>query len=69
MIVSCSFGSPTLRPRVFSASRSVNSSAIERSTMILRVDMQIWPWCRNAPKADALTAYSRSASASTISGL
>ena len=25
--------------------------------------MQIWPWCRNAPNAAALTAYSRSASA------
>ena len=34
----------------------MNSSAIGRSTMILRADMQIWPWCRNAPKAAALTA-------------
>ena len=56
MIVSCSFGSPALRPRVFSASRCENSSAIERSTMIRRVDMQIWPWWRNEPKAAASTA-------------
>ena len=34
----------------------MNSSAIGRSTMILRADMQIWPWCRKAPKAAALTA-------------
>ena len=69
MIVSCSFGSPAFSVFVFAASRSTNSSAIERSTMILRADMQICPWCRNAPNADALTAYSRSASARTISGL
>ena len=35
MIVSCSFGSPVLSVFVFAASRSTNSSAIERSTMIL----------------------------------
>ena len=35
MIVSCSFGSPALSPCVFAASRSMNSSAIGRSTMIL----------------------------------
>ena len=69
MIVSCSFGSPALRPLVFAASCSMNASAIGRSTMILRADMQIWPWWRNAPNVVALTAYSRSASASTISGL
>ena len=56
MIVSCSFGSPAFSPPVFSASRAVNSSAIGRSTMILRADMQIWPWCRNAPNAAAFTA-------------
>ena len=38
-----SFGSPTLRPRVFSASRATNSSATGRSTMIRRADMQICP--------------------------
>ena len=43
MIVSCSFGSPTLKPAVFATSFSVNASAIERSTMIRRVDMQICP--------------------------
>jgi hypothetical protein len=43
MIVSCSEGSPTLRPLVLSASRDTNSSAIDRSTMIRRADMQIWP--------------------------
>ena len=69
MIVSCSFGSPALSVFVFAASLSTNSSAIERSTMILRADMQICPWCRYAPNADALTAYSTSASARTISGL
>ena len=69
MIVSCSFGSPAFRPLVFSASFAMNASAIGRSTMILRADMQIWPWWRNAPNVVALTAYSRSASASTISGL
>ena len=31
----------------------MNSSAIGRSTMILRADMQIWPWWRNAPNAAA----------------
>ena len=56
MIVSCSLGSPTLSPFAFSASLAENSSAIERSTMILRVDMQICPWWRKAPKVDALTA-------------
>ncbi len=69
MIVSCSFGSPALSVFVFAVSRSTNASAIGRSTMIFRADMQIWPWCRNAPKVVASTAYSRSASASTISGL
>ena len=69
MIVSCSFGSPALRPFVLSTRRETNSSEIERSTMILRADMQIWPWCRNAPNAVALTAYSMSASPRTISGL
>ena len=34
MIVSCSRGSPALRPSVFSPSRAMNSSAIGRSTMI-----------------------------------
>ena len=29
----------------------MNSSAIGRSTMIRRADMQICPWCRNAPNA------------------
>ena len=56
MIVACSFGSPSVRPAVFSARRATNSSAIGRSTMILRADMQIWPWCRYAPKAEAETA-------------
>ena len=56
MIVSCSFGSPALSPFVFSASFSMNASAIGRSTMILRADMQICPWCRKAPKVVALTA-------------
>ena len=37
--------------------------------MMRRADMQIWPWWRNAPNAVALTAYSMSASPSTISGL
>ncbi len=58
-----------MRPFVFSASLRTNSSAIGRSTTILRADMQIWPWCRYAPNAVASTANSRSASASTISGL
>ena len=69
MTVSCSFGSPAFSPCAFAASRSVNSSAIGCSTMILRADMQICPWWRKAPKAVALTAYSRSASARTITGL
>ena len=56
MTVSCSLGSPVLSVFVFSASRAVNSSAIGRSTMILRADMQICPWWRNAPNAAALTA-------------
>ena len=56
MIVSCSFGSPALRPLVFVTRRETNSSEIERSTMIRRADMQIWPWWRKAPKAVALTA-------------
>ena len=56
MIVSCSFGSPTFSVFAFSASREVNSSATGRSTKIRREDMQIWPWCRNAPKIDAFTA-------------
>src|SRR5438552_2704934 len=34
-----------------------------------RVAMQICPWCRNDPNALAFTAYSRSASASTMRGL
>jgi hypothetical protein len=28
------------------ASAEVNASAIGRSTMMRRADMQIWPWCR-----------------------
>ena len=54
MIVSISFGSPSFSPAVFAASRATNSSAIGRSTMIRRADMQIWPWCRNAPNAEAV---------------
>ena len=46
----------------------MKSSATPRSTKILRVDMQIWPEWRYAPNAAASTAYSRSASSSTISG-
>jgi hypothetical protein len=38
------------------------------TTMIRSVDMQIWPWFMKAPNAAALTASSRSASSSTISG-
>ena len=42
--------------RLLREPRDVNSSAIGRSTMIRRADMQIWPWCRNAPNAAASTA-------------
>jgi len=51
------------------ASFSVNSSAIDRSTSTFLADMQICPWWRNAPNAVAFTAYSRSASARTMTGL
>src|SRR5205085_2184725 len=43
MIVSGSAGLPAFRPAAFAARRLVNSSAIERSTITLRADMQICP--------------------------
>jgi hypothetical protein len=54
--VSCSAGSPAFSAAVFSASRPTNASATGCSTISRRADMQICPWCRNAPKAAALTA-------------
>ena len=50
--------------RVRSASLSVSPDATARSTTTRSVDMQIWPWWKNAPKLAAAAARSRSASAS-----
>jgi hypothetical protein len=50
------------------ASRSLNSPATDRSITTRSVDMQICPLFMNAPKPAALTASSRSASASTTIG-
>ena len=47
---------------------ATKASATLSSTMIRSVDMQIWPWFMNAPKAAAFTASSRSASSSTSNG-
>ena len=54
--VSMAIGSPIFRPSTLAASREVKSAAMGASTKIRRVDMQIWPWWRYAPKAVALTA-------------
>jgi hypothetical protein len=50
------------------ANFATKASATLSSTMTRSVDMQIWPWFMNAPNAAASTAWSRSASSSTISG-
>ena len=52
----------------FSPRREATSPATAWSATIRSVDMQIWPWCMNAPNLAAATASSRSASASTTSG-
>ena len=61
-------GSPTVSADARSASRPPKSPATDRSATIRSVDMQIWPWCMNAPKLAAAAASSRSASSSTTSG-
>ena len=66
--VSGSRGSPTFSARAFSPRLVASSSDTERSATIFSVDMQICPWCMNAPNFAAATASSRSASASTTIG-
>ena len=61
-------GSPTFSAAARSPSVAANGSTTERSTTSRSVDMQIWPWCMNAPNFAAATASSRSASASTTIG-
>ena len=61
-------GSPAGRLAALAASPATKASATASSTTNRSVDMQIWPWFRNAPKAAAATAWSRSASSSTTKG-
>ena len=63
-----SVGSPALRLPALAASAATKASAILSSTTMRSVDMQIWPWFMKAPKAEAATAASMSASSSTTSG-
>ncbi|MCY1527072.1 hypothetical protein D9M68_621260 [compost metagenome] len=67
--VSASCGSPTFTCRTRSTKHSAKASYNESSTMMRLIAMQICPWCRNLPNTAALTACSRSASASTTKGL
>lgn len=61
-------GSPSGSDAARAASFATNASAIDASTMIRSVDMQICPEFANAPNAAAATAASRSASSSTTNG-
>ena len=58
---------PAARAPARPASRRARRRPL-RSTTIRSVDMQIWPWWKNAPKLAAAAARSRSASRSTIIG-